>query len=281
MAPPAHIIAIQGIAGSFHDEAAQDYFKDGIEILPCETFRDLIKAVAQNRAGFAVMAIENTVAGTILPNYALLRNSNLQIIGEVYIAIRQNLMALPGHRIEDIEQVHSHPMAIQQCADFFEDHPNIRLIESADTAASAEWIAREQLLGYGAIAGVRAAHLFGLHILAAGIETDKRNFTRFLVLTDASAVDGEAGPPDKASISFSVPHLRGSLARVLTTLADHECNLTKIQSLPILGREWEYYMHVDLEFDAPDRFTRAMSSITPEVHELKILGQYQRGEKYT
>jgi len=227
------------------------------------------------------MAIENTVAGTILPNYALLRNSSLQIIGEVYIAIRQNLLALPGQQIADIEQVHSHPMALQQCADFFEEHPGIRLIESLDTAASAQWIAEDRLYGYGAIAGIRAAHLFGLHILASSIETDKRNFTRFLVLTDASKVDGDAGLPDKASISFSVPHVRGSLAKVLSMLADQECNLTKIQSLPILGREWEYYMHVDLEFDHPDRFTRAMEIITPDVHELKVLGQYQRGEKYT
>jgi prephenate dehydratase len=281
MGHSSHIIAIQGIAGSFHDEAAHDYFRGGIEVLPCETFRDLFRSVAQNRAGYAVMAIENTVAGTILPNYALLRNSSLRIIGEVYLAIRQNLLALPGQQLADIEEVHSHPMALQQCADFFEEHPKIRLIESADTAASAQWIAENRLYGFGAIAGVRAAHLFALQILAPNIETDKRNFTRFLVLADRSVQNGNAGPPDKASISFSVPHQRGSLAKVLTLLANHECNLTKIQSLPILGREWEYYMHVDLEFDHPDTFARAIEAIDADVHELKILGQYQRGEKYS
>jgi prephenate dehydratase len=275
-----HIIAIQGIAGSFHDEAAHQFFSFPIECLPCETFREMFRVLQVKKAQYAVMAIENTVAGTILPNYALLRDSDLVIIGEVYLAIRQNLLALPGETIENLEEVHSHPMAIQQCQDYFEQHPHIRLVESADTAASAQWIAENRLYGRGAIAGNRAAALFGLHILAAGIETDKRNFTRFLVIADRSHTNGMTAPPNKASISFSVAHTRGSLARVLTILAENGCNLTKIQSLPILGREWEYYMHVDLVFESHEMFTRSLQSIQDQVHELKILGAYAQGEKY-
>ena len=272
-------VAIQGVAGSFHDEAAARHFGTGYVPISCETFRDMFVALKRNKARYAVMAIENTVAGTILPNYALLRTSGMAVIGEVYLAIRQNLLALPGQKLEEIREVHSHPMALQQCQVYFEKHPHIRLVETPDTAASAEWIARHRKHGFGAIAAKRAATMYGLVVLAAGIETDKRNFTRFLVLTHPSHVNGGTGEPDKASLAFHVPHARGSLARVLGTLADHGCNLTKIQSLPILGREWEYYMHVDLEFPAGAQFRTALAAITPFVQELTILGVYQRGSK--
>jgi prephenate dehydratase len=272
-------VAIQGIAGSFHDEAAAQYFPHGYVPIPCETFRDMFILLKKRKVKRAVMAIENTVAGTILPNYALLRTSEMAIVGEVYLAIRQNLMCLPGQKLEQIREVHSHPMAIQQCQAYFEKHPDMRLVETSDTAASASWIAEHHKRGFGAIASKRAAHLFGLQILAAGIETDKRNFTRFLVLVNRSELNGTASPPDKATLAFHVPHTRGSLARILTILADEGCNLTKIQSLPVLGREWEYYMHVDLEFESADHYHAALQAITPNVHELTILGEYPRGRK--
>ena len=275
----SHSVAIQGIAGSFHDEAAARYFSDGYEPIPCETFRDMFIVLKKRKVKYAVMAIENTVAGTILPNYALLRTSEMAIIGEIYLAIRQNLLCLPGQKLEQIREVHSHPMAIQQCQAYFEKHPEIRLVESSDTAASASWIAEHHKRGFGAIASKRAAHLFGLQVLAAGIETDKRNFTRFLVLHHRSEMNGTSAPPDKASLAFHVPHARGSLARVLTILAEEGCNLTKIQSLPVLGREWEYYMHVDLEFEFARHYHAALQAIAPHVHEMKILGEYPRGKK--
>jgi prephenate dehydratase len=274
-----HTVAIQGIPGSFHDEAAHKFFRPDYRPVACDTFRDLFKAMKHGQANFAVMAIENTVAGTILPNYELLRDSNASVVGEVYLAIRQNLLALQGQELKDLREVHSHPMAIQQCHAYFEKHPHIRLVETVDTAASAKWIAVEGLKGVGAIAGKRAADQYGLSVVAAGIETDKRNFTRFLVVTPHKELNGVPGPPDKASLAFHVPHARGSLAKVLAILADYGCNLTKIQSLPIIGREWEYYMHIDLEFDLHEHFLYAMEAILPHVHELKILGEYARGAK--
>jgi prephenate dehydratase len=272
-------VAIQGVEGSFHDEAAAQYFATPVIPVPCETFRELFQVMKKRKARYAVMAIENTVAGTILPNYAMLRTSNLAVIGETYLAIRQNLMALPEQKIEDIREVHSHPMAIQQCHAFFEKHPHIRLVETSDTAASAAWIAGHKKKGFGAIAAKRAASLYGLHILAPGIETDKRNFTRFLVLTDRSNLCDHTDAPDKASVAFHVTHTRGSLATVLTILAGHGCNLTKIQSLPVLGKEWEYFMHIDLEFGERSQLDDALATITPHVHELHVLGMYPRGKK--
>lgn len=274
-----HGVAIQGIAGSFHDEAAVQYFGNKYEPIPCETFRDMFILLKKKKVKHAVMAIENTVAGTILPNYALLRTSDMAIIGEVYLAIRQNLLCLPDQKLEQIREVHSHPMAIQQCQAYIEKHPHLRIVETTDTAASAMWIANHHKRGYGAIGSRRAAHLFGLQVLAAGIETDKRNFTRFLVLHRRSEINGTLPVPDKATLAFHVPHTRGSLARVLTILADQGCNLTKIQSLPVLGREWEYYMHVDLEFDAVDHYRAALNAIAPHVQEMTILGEYPRGKK--
>lgn len=272
-------VAIQGVAGSFHDEAAAQYFEAPVTPIPCETFRDLFQVMKKRKAHYAVMAIENTVAGTILPNYAMMRTSTLAIVGETYLAIRQNLMALPGQKVEDIREVHSHPMAIQQCHAYFEKHPDIRLVETSDTAASAAWIAEHKKKGFGAIAAKRAATMYGLHILAPGIETDKRNFTRFLVLTDRSNLGDHTMAPDKASVAFHVTHRRGSLATVLTILAGHGCNLTKIQSLPVLGKEWEYFMHIDLEFEKKNQLDEALDTITPHVHELHVLGMYPRGKK--
>jgi prephenate dehydratase len=271
-------IAIQGTRGSFHEMAALKFFEDTIECVPCETFKDLFDVLKRKESDYGVMAIENTVAGTILPNYAMLRSSDMQVIGEIYLPIQQNLLALPGQKIEDIKEVYSHPMAILQCHTFFEKYPDVKLIEFWDTADSARLIAEKGTKGLGAIAGTHAASVYGLEVLVPGIETNKKNFTRFLVIKDKNLVYPAANP-DKASVCFNVAHTKGSLAKILTVLADYGLNLTKIQSLPILGKEWEYYIHIDLEFEDHKNFKKVMDMIRPQVHELKILGEYKKGEK--
>jgi prephenate dehydratase len=274
-------VAIQGFKASFHEIAAYKYFGADIEIIMCETFRGLFNEIEEMRANYGIVAIENTVAGTILPNYALLRNADVKVIGEVYLQIQQNLLTLPGQKIEDITEVHSHPMAIQQCQDFFEDYHHIKLIESADTALSAAEISEKKLKGVGAIASEAAAKAYGLEIMQAGIETSKKNFTRFLVLH--AEYDDPVNPtsPDKASLCFHLAHRTGSLAEVLMSLSDNKINLTKIQSLPLVGREWEYFFHLDLEFDDYAAFINAIDDIKLDVHELKILGEYKKGLKYS
>jgi prephenate dehydratase len=224
------------------------------------------------------MAIENSVAGSILPNYARLRNSHLKVIGEVYIRIEMNLMALPGQRIRDLKEVHSHPIAILQTAKFFRDHPRITIVESPDTAYSAKEIADLQIPQRGALASREAAELYGLEILAAGVETNKRNFTRFLAL-EKNAESSEENI-SKASWSFRTNHRSGSLAKALTILGEHDINLTKIQSLPVLGEEWKYYFYADLEFDDASAYHSARKKIKPYIFDLKILGEYQQGQKY-
>ncbi len=272
-------IAIQGIRGSFHELAVQKYFGMNFSAIECDTFKALFDVLKTKKADYAVMAIENTVAGTILPNYAMLRDSNLRIIGEVYLRIHQNLMVLPGQKIEDIKEVYSHPMAIMQCLDFFEQYPHIRLVESLDTAGSAKNIADVKLLGVGAIAASIAAEIYALNIIAEGIETNKKNYTRFLVLRDKVAVE-ETSDVDKASVCFNVVNEKGSLAKVLTTIAEHNINLIKIQSLPLVGQEWEYFIHIDTEFDNYQDYTKAIEAIKPGMNHFKELGIYKRGKKY-
>lgn len=271
-------IAIQGARGSFHEVAARKHFGNQIQLIECQTFSRVFDHVNGGTAEFGIAAIENTVAGTILPNYALLRNSPVTIVGEVYLPIQQNLLALPGQSIADIREVHSHPMAILQCQAFFEQHPHIRLVEADDTAARAIWIAENKLAGMGAIAGLHVADMLGLQVLAAGIETHKKNFTRFLVIQPSSKALPVADV-DKASVCFTVAHTQGALARILNVLADHRINLTKIQSLPLVGKEWEYYIHVDMEFDLPEQYRLAMEAIVPHLNEFKVLGEYKRGNK--
>jgi prephenate dehydratase len=275
-------IAIQGFKASFHEIAAQKFFGNNIELEMCDTFKKQFNIINSGITDYAVVAIENTVAGTIIPNYALLRESNTNIIGEVYLQIQQNLMALPNQSINEIREVHSHPMAILQCQEFFEEYPQIKLIESADTALSALWISENNLKGIGAIASVRAAELFKLNILAEGIETNKKNFTRFLVIQRTKSVNKDIRviSPNKSSLCFHLAHKTGSLANVLMSLSDNKMNLTKIQSLPLIGREWEYFFHLDLEFDDYTQYLNSIEDIKPYIHELKILGEYKQGEKY-
>jgi prephenate dehydratase len=276
-------IAIQGFEASFHEIVAIQYFGADIETVECATFPKLFSVMENGQADFAVCAIENSLAGSILPNYAHLRNSNLEIIGEVYLRIEMNLMALPNQSIDQIEEIHSHPMALLQCQGFFENYPNIQLVESNDTALSAREIKEKHIKHRAAVASKRAAELFGLEIIAADIHDNKRNFTRFLILAQRhpELVSGSssASTINKSSISFRAHHTAGSLAKVLTVIGNHSINLTKIQSLPVVGEEWQYYMYADLEFEDVDSYKKMLLEIEPLTKELKILGEYAQGKK--
>lgn len=275
-------VAIQGIHGCFHEIAAHKFLGDNLCFETCDSFPELFRAAKAGRVDYSTMAIENSVAGAILPNYALLRESNLSIIGELYLRISHYLLALPGQSIHDITEVHSHPMALQQCQDFFAQYPHIHLVERADTAASALWVQEHQKQGVAAIASEACATYYDLEILASEIESNKRNFTRFFLLVDKSMVGKFPITPNKSSISFNLAARSeqvGSLSQVLMVLSSHGMNLTKIQSLPIIGQEWEYFFHVDLEFEDHAQFHRSLDAIIPLVSDLKILGEYARGDK--
>lgn len=267
------------MAGCFHDAAARDFFKNReIETVPCETFGDMFAALGSDASLLGIMAIENTIAGSILPNHELLRKSNLEIIGEYKMRISHVLCALPGQTIEELTEVNSHPMALMQCEQFLKQHPNLKMIESFDTAGSALEIASRNLKGHAAVCGEYAAGLYGLEILQKGIETNKRNFTRFLIVADplvAKDYKMRDEDLDKASIEFTLPHKQGALSKVLTILSFYDINLSKIQSLPILGREWEYRFYVDLTFDSFVRYRQAIDAVRPLMKDFRILGEYK------
>lgn len=270
-------VAIQGVKGCFHEQAARLFYQEhgGIvpDIVECATFDGLYKSLDKGTADAAVMAIENTVSGGLLPNFELLRKYDRKIKGEVFLRIRQNLMAMPGQKIEDIKEVRTHYMAINQTREFFKDYPWIRLVESEDTAKSAAEVAEFGLKGVGAVASLLSADLYGLEVLAEGIETYKQNFTRFLVFDDAMQVD--KANVDKASMCFTLPHAPGSLAHVLTILSFYGMNLTRIQSLPIPGQEWQYFFYVDIKFDDYLRYEQALAAVRPLMEDLNILGEYK------
>ncbi len=225
------------------------------------------------------MAIENSLAGSILPNYTLIKDSHMKIIGEIYLRIRQNLVALPGQKITDISEVYSHPMAILQCQMFFDQYPKIRLIESLDTALSARDIKEQGLMGIGAIASGLAAKKYDLEILATGIETNKMNYTRFLILKENNDdTDKYESNVNKASIHFALAHKTGSLSKILSILSYYDINLTKIQSMPIMGKDWEYQFYIDLMFDDYDWYRKSIDAISPFTSELGILGEYEKGK---
>ena len=234
-------VAIQGIAGSFHDIAAREYFKDEeIEIVPCETFAQVFQTMKSDTSLISLVAIENTIAGSLLQNHQLLKNSGLKIAGEHKLRIKHNLVAIAGQSVEDIKEVYSHPIALMQCGEFLGQNKGIKAIEYDDTASSAKMVAELNETGKAAICGEEAAQIYGLEILAKGIETNKRNFTRFLVLADPWMVDdlNQKKQPNKASLAFVLPHEEGSLAQILSILSYYKMNLTKIQSMPIIGHEW-------------------------------------------
>lgn len=269
-------VAIQGIRGAFHELAARRAFAgEEIEIVCASTFEELVELVEKGeRADAGLMAIENTLAGSIMDNYRLLQERNLGICGEVYLHIEQNLMALPGVKIEDLREVHSHPMALAQCRTFFEQHPHIKLVESQDTAYSARLLSEEKNPERGAIASVLAADLYGLEIIAAGIETHKQNHTRFLSLLPFGKCPKNS-EADKVSISFALPHRTGSLHGVLAVLSAYQCNLTKIQSAPIVGQPWEYLFFIDFIRQGVQDIQQALDAIRPVTHGLRVLGIYE------
>ena len=270
-------VAIQGIKGCFHEQAAYLFYeREGLpkpEIVECSSFVDLYRQMDAGAADAAIMAIENTVSGGLLPNFELLRKYDRKIKGEVFLRIKQNLMTLPGQKIEDLHEVRSHYMAINQTRKFFEDYPNIRLVEYGDTAKSAADVVKDGVKGVGAIASELAADIYGLEIIAESIETHKQNFTRFLILDDSLQVD--PSKINKASMCFTLPHKPGSLTHVLTILSFYDMNLTRIQSLPIPGQEWQYFFYVDIKFEDYERYTQALSAVKPLMTDLNILGEYQ------
>ena len=275
-------ITIQGVAGCFHDAAAHLYFEgEEVETVPCESFPAMFDTLSSDSSLLGIMAVENTIAGPLLQNHELLRQSTLKVIGELKMRISHVLCALPGQEIDRLTEVNSHPMALMQCEQYLRRHPNLKIVERFDTAGSAEEIARDNLVGHAAVCGEYAAGLYGLDILERGIETNKRNFTRFLILADALTA-GEIGPGgqdiDKASIVFTLPHTQGALSKILTILSFYDINLSKIQSTPIVGREWEYRFYVDLTFDSLLRLHQAINAVRPLIRDLSILGEYSEAK---
>lgn len=272
-------VAIQGVAGAFHEIAARQFYsQEQIEILPAHTFEELVQLIENQTADTGLMAIENTLAGSIMGNYHLLLRSNLLVTGEVHLRIQQNLMALPGQSIHDIREVYSHPMAIAQCEAWFRQYPHIRLIEAEDTALSARMIREGSMPAAGAIASELAASMYGLDILAPGIETNKLNYTRFLVLERSQETVTPAAA-DKVSVCFTLPHEVGSLHRVLSVMAAYELNLTKIQSSPIAGSPWEYFFFLDFICAGRVDWQQAIEALRPLTANLKVLGAYPQGNR--
>lgn len=270
-------VAIQGYSGAFHEIAAREFFKDEeIEILPCKTFRELFNALKEDDQLLGIVAIENTIAGSLLSNHNMLRESGCIIIGEHKLRISHQLAALPGQSIADITEVHSHPIALMQCEDYLDTLEGVRVVESDDTALSAREIAEQQIPGRAAICSRLAAELYGMNILAEEIETNKRNFTRFLIVaqpTMAEALTRDL-PLNKASMVFTLPHEEGSLAKVLSILSFYRINLTKIQSLPIIGREWEYQFYINLTFDNYERYQQSLDAVRPLLKDFQLLGEF-------
>ncbi|MEN2402379.1 prephenate dehydratase [Flavobacterium sp. MC2016-06] len=267
-------IAIQGIKGSFHHQVVKEYFAENVEIDECLSFEELIDSLLAGKSDQAVMAIENSIAGPIIPNYALIDKNNLHIIGEHYLSIHQNLMALKGQKIEDIKEVHSHPMALLQCMDFLKTYPNIKLVEDKDTAETARRIQEKQLTGIAAIASKTASEMYDLEILAPEIQTIKNNMTRFVIIKKQNSFLPES-EINRASIKFELDHKRGSLAAVLNVMSDCKLNLTKIQSLPKIETPWKYSFFVDVTFEKYEDFAKAKTLLNIMAEYFKVLGEYK------
>jgi prephenate dehydratase len=271
-------IAIQGIKGSFHHQVAQNYFQSNIELDECLSFPDLVKSLKQNKVHKGIMALENSIAGSIIPNYALIDQNNLHIIGEYYLNIHMNLMVLKGQKIEDITEVHSHPIALLQCAVFFSQYPHIKLVESVDTAETAQRIQEQQLKGIGAVAAPIAAEMYGLEIIAAGIHTVKSNKTRFVILKNENK-EFPKEEINKASIKFELEDSPGTLAAVLNVMNTCQLNLTKIQSMPIIETPFQYSFFVDIIFEKYEYYEKAKEILEIMTTHFKVLGEYRRGEQ--
>ena len=267
-------IAIQGIKGSFHHQVVKEYFSENVAIDECLSFEELVDSLLSGKSDQAVMAIENSIAGPIIPNYALIDKNNLHIIGEHYLSIHQNLMTLKGQKIEDIKEVHSHPMAILQCMDFLKQYPGIKLVEDKDTAETARRIQEKQLTGIAAIGSKTASEMYDLEIIAPEIQTIKNNMTRFVIIKKQNSFLPES-EINRASIKFELDHKRGSLAAVLNVMSDCKLNLTKIQSLPKIETPWKYSFFVDVTFEKYEDFAKAKSLLNIMAEYFKILGEYK------
>lgn len=279
-------ITIQGVEGCYHDAAAREYIyqhypQDTVETISCDTFPHMFETLRSDASLIGIMAIENTIAGALLQNHELLRCSPLTIVGEFKMRISHVLAALPGSTIESLDSVYSHPIALMQCEQFFHAHPHLKMVEHFDTAGSARDIALNNIDRRGAVCGEYAANLYGLEILEKGIETNKRNFTRFLILADP-LIATELKPADndinKSSVVFTLPHTQGALSKVLTILSFYEMNLSKIQSTPILGREWEYRFYLDLTYESYARYLQAINAVRPLMSDFRSLGDYRACE---
>ncbi len=271
-------IAIQGLKGSFHHEAARQYFNEDIDLLECETFQELVRSVASSASDFGVMAIENSLAGSILQNYGLLRKEKVEVIGEVGLRVKMNVMALPGVKVEAIEEIHSHQMAIRQCGNYFDRYPYMKVVESFDTAGSAKMIADRQLANTAAIASTLAAKEYDLEILQEGIEDDNLNYTRFLVIQKEGGL--EVDSPDKVSVYFQTKHAPGSLAHALTIISGLGINLGKLQSHPVPSKNSLYGFYANLEIGELEQLydlTRIMKRMTLK---FEILGIFKKGETH-
>jgi prephenate dehydratase len=269
-------VSIQGYEGSFHQVAARSFFGEDVEVIPCATFREVVRIASSQRESMGgVMAIENSIAGSILPNYTLLQNANLKVTGEVYLQIEQNLLVNPGVKLEDIREVHSHPMAILQCMDYLDKY-NWKLVETEDTALSAKLLHQYRSKHTAAIASKLAASLFHLDMIAPNIHTMANNYTRFLILQRPDDVVANQNA-NKASINFHTDHSRGSLAKVLSAIADEFVNLSKLQSFPIPGSDFKYNFHADMEFDNLEQFNRVINKIESLTEGLNVYGVYRNG----
>lgn len=267
-------IAIQGIKGSFHHQVVKEYYDEKVSVDECMSFEELVASLLSGKSDQAVMAIENSIAGPIIPNYALIDKNNLHIIGEHYLDIHQNLMALKGQKIEDIQEVHSHPMALLQCMEFLKKYPNIKLVEDKDTAETARRIHEKQLKGIAAIASKTASEMYDLEILAPEIQTIKNNMTRFVIIKKEKEY-AEENEISRASIKFELDHKRGSLAAVLNVMSDCKLNLTKIQSLPKIETPWKYSFFVDVTFEKYEDFAKAKTLLEIMAEYFKVLGEYK------
>lgn len=271
-------IAIQGSVGSFHDIAAHQYFKgEQLQLICCETFEQVFENIRRDPTVIGMLAIENTIAGSLLHNYELLRNSGTTIVGEHKLHIEHSICCLPEDSWETIREVHSHPVALMQCRGFLADHPELKAVEASDTAGAAKLISEQKCRGWAAICNASAAWLYGMKVLKESIEDNKHNFTRFLVVSDTRKADflRPLDKTNKASLVFSLPHEEGSLSQVLSILYFYKINLTKIQSLPIIGHEWEYMFYVDVTFSDPIRYRQSIDAIIPLTKELKVIGEYK------
>jgi prephenate dehydratase len=266
-------IAIQGFRGAFHQEAAENYFGKNINLIECLTFDALVESVKIGKANYGIMAMENSLVGCILPNFVLLRESGLNIIGEVYLHISQNLLALPNQLVSDLHEVQSHPMAILQCKSFFNDFPRIKLVDSYDTALSAKFIAEQNLVGVGTIGSSSAASLYGLEVIAPSIESHKENFTRFMVIS-ATSISICEEIPVKATIAFTANHKPGGLSSILSPLSKEGVNLTMLQSLPRVGSAWEYIFHADLCYCSMSQARNSIIGLSKKVSQLWVMGVY-------